>query len=267
MAKRFTATEIWSEDWFLDMPNEYKLFWYYMLSNCNHAGLFKVNLRSFCGQLEVKVGSKEALNLFNAGKQRIREVTPSIWLIEDFFVYQYGAALNTNNRVHASIVKEYDKHGIKLTSIRGLIDLKDRVKDKDKDIIVNKVSSRDTGIVVEMARIFKEINPVYQISKDHYPHCLQIAYRIAEMKKWKKEEVLNGKMDETLKSWKKIAEFISTDEWLSTRGLIDLNTTKEWDRLIQKMNLAKNPIKPKEPNSSPIKKESDVDFDKYKTKK
>ena len=26
MAKRFSATEIWDEDWFLDMPNEYKLF-------------------------------------------------------------------------------------------------------------------------------------------------------------------------------------------------------------------------------------------------
>ena len=43
MAKRFTSTEIWNEDWFLDMPAEYKLFWYYMLCECDHAGLFKVN--------------------------------------------------------------------------------------------------------------------------------------------------------------------------------------------------------------------------------
>lgn len=133
MAKRFTATEIWNEDWFLEMPTEYKLFWYYMLSNCDHAGLYKVNLRSFCGLNEVKVSSTIALKFFNAGKQRIREISESLWLIEDFFVYQYGTTFNWNNRVHESIGELYKRHKIELTSIRGLIDLKDRVKDKDKD--------------------------------------------------------------------------------------------------------------------------------------
>jgi len=133
MAKRFTATEIWNEDWFLDMPMEYKLFWYYMLSTCNHAGLFKVNLRSFCGLIGVNLTSTIALELFNNGKQRIRVINNSLWLIEDFFVYQYGSTLNPNNRVHGSIVKEYSKHNIELTSIRGLKDLKEGVKDKDKD--------------------------------------------------------------------------------------------------------------------------------------
>lgn len=156
MAKRFTATEIWNEDWFLDMPNEYKLFWYYMLSNSNHAGLFKVNLRSFCGQIEVKVGSKEILSYFNAGKQRIRVINDSLWLIEDFFVYQYGPTLNPKNRVHESIVKEYLKHGINLTSIRGLKDLKDGVKDKDKDKDI--VFSLNTNTVKEFNTMPKPEN-------------------------------------------------------------------------------------------------------------
>jgi hypothetical protein len=138
MAKRFTATEIWSEDWFLDMPMEYKLFWYYMLSTCNHAGFFKVNLRSFCGLNGVNLTSSKVLEYFNAGKQRIRVINNSLWLIDDFFVYQYGSTLNPNNRVHNSIVKEYLKHGVDLTSIRGLKDLKDGVKDKDKDILSSK---------------------------------------------------------------------------------------------------------------------------------
>lgn len=133
MAKRFTATEIWNEDWFLDMPMEYKLFWYYMLSTCNHAGFFKVNLRSFCGLIGVNLTSTIALEYFNAGKQRIRIINNSLWLIDDFFVYQYGATLNKGNRVHASIVKEYLRHGVNLTSIRGLVEVKEGVKDKDKD--------------------------------------------------------------------------------------------------------------------------------------
>lgn len=133
MAKRFTATEIWDEDWFLSMPNEYKLFWYYMLSTCNHSGIFKVNLRSFCSLNEVNLTSTIALEHFNSGKQRIRVISESIWFVEDFFVYQYGATFNWNNRVHESIGEIYKRQKIELTSIRGLLDLKDRVKDKDKD--------------------------------------------------------------------------------------------------------------------------------------
>jgi len=134
MAKRFASTEIWDEDWFLNMPIAYKLFWYYMLCNCDHAGLFKVNLRSFCGLNEVSVTSTMALELFNAGKQRLRVISTSIWLIEDFFVFQYGTTFNPNNKVHESIENLYKRHGIEMTSIRGLRDLKERVKDKDKEI-------------------------------------------------------------------------------------------------------------------------------------
>gem|GEM_PF-3587831 len=128
MAKRFTATEIWSEDWFLEMPMEYKLSWYYMLAKCDHAGIFKVNFRSFSGQLGVNLTSKIALNHFNGDKQRVRVISDSVWYVEDFFVYQYGAVFNPNNRLHDSIGKIYEKHGIKLTSIRGLKEVKDGVK-------------------------------------------------------------------------------------------------------------------------------------------
>lgn len=129
MSKRFCETEIWKEDWFLVMPYEYKLFWHYMLANCDHAGVFRVNLMAFCGLVEVKVTSKSALNYFNGGKQRIRIISESVWFIEDFFVFQYGHILNMNNRVHESIQKAYIKHNIQLGSLRGL---KEIIQKKDK---------------------------------------------------------------------------------------------------------------------------------------
>lgn len=132
MAKRFVATEIWDEDWFLDMPLEYKLFWFYLLSACNHAGLFRVNIKKFCGINEVKISADKALSLFNNGKERIRIVSESLWLVEDFFVFQYGTTFNPNSSVHFSIEKAYNQANIKMTSIRGLTDLKERDKDKDK---------------------------------------------------------------------------------------------------------------------------------------
>lgn len=162
MAKRFTATEIWNEDWFLEMPIEYKLFWYYMLSTCNHAGFYKVNLRSFCGLNGVNLTSNNVLEYFNAGKQRIRVINNSLWLIDDFFVYQYGSTLNPNNRVHASIVKEYLKYGIELTSIRGLKDLKDGVKDKDKDKDIDNTGS------INNLWFLKFYHSSYEIYKSSY---------------------------------------------------------------------------------------------------
>jgi hypothetical protein len=152
MAKRFTATEIWGEDWFLEMPKDYKLFWYYMLAECDHAGLFKVNVRSFCALNEANLTPKEAIDYFNNGKDRIRVISSSLWLIEDFFVFQYGPTFNVKNRVHESISELYKKHNIEIFSIRGLIDLKDgdkdKDKDKDKDIVKHKGEKNGTNSFV-----------------------------------------------------------------------------------------------------------------------
>lgn len=133
MAKRFFGTEVWDEDWFLEMPEEYRLLWFYILAKCDHAGLFRVNLTSFNLRNKKKVLPFTALKYFNSDKERIRIISEKLWFIEDFFVFQYGETFNKNNKVHESIEKIYNQANIKLTSIRGLKDLKDRVKDKDKD--------------------------------------------------------------------------------------------------------------------------------------
>lgn len=133
MPKRFFATELWAEDWFLEMPAEYKLFWFYILSECDHAGLFRVNVKKFKIITGKNIGVETAIHWFNMGKERIRRVSEKLWLIEDFFNFQYGSTMNLNSKVHESVQKAYNQANINLTSIRGLKDLKDRVKDKDID--------------------------------------------------------------------------------------------------------------------------------------
>jgi hypothetical protein len=96
-------------------------------------------------------------------------------------------------------------------------------------------------LVVEMARLFTDAVPEYFFDRDtDYSACLEIAYNIAKMKKWSKAEVLNGKMNETLESWKVIIAFVKEDKWLNTRSLSDLSTPKEWQRLVLKMKNPKN---------------------------
>lgn len=138
MAKRFIGTDIWGQDWFLDMPNDYKLFWNYIICECDHAGLYKVNAKTFGRMIESKVNPDTALTFFNHEKVRVRVITPSLWFIEDFITFQYGVQLNSANRVHNSILKLLGQVGVKLGSIRGQVGVTEgatrvRVKDKDKD--------------------------------------------------------------------------------------------------------------------------------------
>jgi len=146
MAKRFTDTELWKQDWFLDMPSEYKLFYFYVKDNCDHAGIFKVNVRTFCRLNEVKVDSNTALEYFNVDKERIILISDSKWLLVDFFVYQYGATMNLGNRVHNSVNELLILNNIDLGSIRGLLELKQGVKDKDKDKDKEKDKDKDNSL-------------------------------------------------------------------------------------------------------------------------
>ena len=120
MPKRFTSTEIWDEDWFLDMPNEYKLFWFYIKDQCDQAGFFKINTRAFSQINNVKIDIETAIEWFNKGKKRIRKVNGSIWLLEDFFKFQYGYKFNPENKVHCGIEKIYKGNGIEINSLKGI---------------------------------------------------------------------------------------------------------------------------------------------------
>lgn len=126
MAKRFTETEIWEEDWFLDMPNEYRLFWYYMLSKCDHAGVFKPNINRFNNSGTKKINREKAFDFFNQGKERIRVTAKKNWWIIDFFSFQYGSIFNFNNKLHISIYKVYNQEDINLRTNRGLKEVKTR---------------------------------------------------------------------------------------------------------------------------------------------
>lgn len=144
MAKRFIGTDIWNQDWFLDMPNEYKLFWNYILCECDHAGLFKVNVRMFNSLVGCNISTDRSLEYFNSDKDRVRVIKPTLWYIEDFISFQYGVQLNSANRVHKSIINLLELNEVNLGSIRGLKDLKEGVKDKDKDKdIIDSITNKE----------------------------------------------------------------------------------------------------------------------------
>jgi len=123
MAKRFTDTLVWDDDWFYELSPEYKLFWFYIKDDCDHAGIWKPKTKAFAKLTDINIDLDKALSYFNEGKQRIRKLSNGYWFIEDFFCFQYvkkSRLINLNSKVHKSIYDLYESMGISLSSVNGI---------------------------------------------------------------------------------------------------------------------------------------------------
>ena len=109
MAKRFTDNEKWKKRFFKALPMEYKLLWVYILDDCNHAGVWDVDLEV----AELRIGhfnfnKDEVIDIFSEHIVVIKEYK---WFIPDFIVFQYGK-LNPTSRVHQSVIQILEKYNI-----------------------------------------------------------------------------------------------------------------------------------------------------------
>jgi hypothetical protein len=145
MAKRFTDTNKWNKPFIRGLQAPYKLLWLYILDECDHAGIWQVDIEVARIKIGLEFTPMEALKYFDNNILPISNGEK--WFIKDFIEFQYGE-LNESNRAHASVIKIL-KHNkidhIKLIQMEGAykghtsplqgatyMD-KDKDKDKDKD--------------------------------------------------------------------------------------------------------------------------------------
>lgn len=147
MAKRFTEVEKWKDPWFSNLTNDEKIIWLYLLDDCNHAGIWKVNLRRLNFECYTNVSLDDLRNLLG---DRIVELSDEKWFIPKFVTFQYSN-LNSKSKPILSVVDLLSKEGLieedsnsnKTLSIpftnsmntlnKELDKSKDTTKDKDKD--------------------------------------------------------------------------------------------------------------------------------------
>jgi uncharacterized protein YdaU (DUF1376 family) len=121
-----------------------------------------------------------------------------------------------------------------------LLEIINLLKEKE-ETIADENQSFFLMLILKMIDVFLKHNPEYFFHKEtDYSACLQIAYNIAQMKKWSRHDVVNGKTGECVKAWETIVEFIKKDNWYSSRSLSDIATVKEWQRLVQTMKKERN---------------------------
>lgn len=109
MAKRFTDTEKWKDEWFLELEPLMKILWLYMLDTCDHAGVWKVNFKLASYSIGTALDRQSALNALG---DRIHVISLDKWHIPKFITYQQKGFLNPSNKSHKGILNLLDYHKI-----------------------------------------------------------------------------------------------------------------------------------------------------------
>lgn len=155
MAKRFTDTDKWNDDWYVSLNNDYRIIWQWLLDNCDHAGICKPSIGMINMLCKTNISEDDLLKKMDG---RILKCD-GFWFIPKFLKFQYKT-LNVNKPAILSVIKLLkDKGLLKITNelfgndfliieqslnndhtmIKESLDnhsvmIKDKDKDKDKDI-------------------------------------------------------------------------------------------------------------------------------------
>jgi hypothetical protein len=127
--KRLTDLDKWKKPFFRKLPYEYKLFWLYLLDDCDHCGIWHVDLEIAEIKLGFKLSLKKAQGLF---EERVVEFDNGTkWFVPDFVQFQYGV-LDDRNKMSKAVLPVLEKYNLMghISPINGGI-----VKVKVRDIV------------------------------------------------------------------------------------------------------------------------------------
>lgn len=153
MAKRFTDTSKWKDSWYQDLPTKYKLFWVYLLDECDASGVWKPNIRLASFQIGEPFEESELKRIFSG---RITMTEAGYWFIKKFIEFQYGE-LSANCKPHQSVINLLKIHNIKEYT-KGIQTLKEKEKDKEED----QEKEKDKYIMVGKEKIF-DVLPILEL--------------------------------------------------------------------------------------------------------
>ena len=133
MAKRFIDTDLFRKPFMRGLEAPYKALWIYLLCECDHAGVWTVELDVAHLRMGMKLDPDKAIEKMGGAVVPIDGGAK--WFLPDFVAFQYGT-LNPANRVHESVLAILSKYGIDpndLSQNKPLTSPLQGAKDKDKD--------------------------------------------------------------------------------------------------------------------------------------
>jgi hypothetical protein len=137
MAKRMTDTAKWKKEFIRGLSAKHKLLWFYILDDCDHAGVWEVDFEVASLRIGETIVPSEALEALS---EQVAIIGKNRWWIRDFISFQYGN-LTPKNKMYAPVMAVLNKYGIDPNMPDSIphkppidgVKVKDKVKDKDKE--------------------------------------------------------------------------------------------------------------------------------------
>lgn len=236
MAKRFIDTDVFKKQFVRDLKPAYKLLWFYITTDCNHAGIWECDFNVAQMRTGQKIDSKTAIKLF---KDKIVELDGgSKWFIPSFIEFQYGQ-LSEKNRAHInviSILKKFDLidennllkplHKDLTSPLQGA---KEKDKDKEKEKVTEQEPEKEKGgtgerfLVPQMQQVFKKHITTYlpDQNRDFEP-LYSIATFLCQQAKARGMPEEN--IDQVLDVWEHVSASIAKDQFYSQKSLKTIST-------------------------------------------
>ena len=149
MAKRFIDTKIWDKAWFRKLTPKNKLIWIYLLTRCDHAGIWDADWEAaefFIGEW---VGYDELPLEITTKMKHIKGEDQ--YFIPSFVEFQYGE-LRENSKPHMSVIKRLTEKKLLKGLERVRVTLKAKAKDKDK---VKDKEKREKEFIEKCKKVYK----------------------------------------------------------------------------------------------------------------
>lgn len=119
MTLRYTDSNKFRDKWYMSLTPIQKCIWEYLVSECDHAGIYEVNLRLMSAQIGSEI-KEEDIDFF-VKQRKVFWITKDKLFIPNFVLFQQRikslTELNIKNRCHKSIIDELEKH-----DVRSLLD-------------------------------------------------------------------------------------------------------------------------------------------------
>ena len=155
MAKRFTDTDKWKKPFIRGLQGAYKLLWFYICDDCDHAGIWQVDIEVAQLRIGEKVTAEKAAQ--NFGEKIIFLDGGSKWFIPSFIDFQYPSGLNPDNKAHGGIIKILSKYDLLDNDFKVLTSPLQGAKEMDmvKDMVMEKVKDKEKP-KKNVSKLFRE---------------------------------------------------------------------------------------------------------------
>lgn len=172
MSKRFTDTEKWKKPFIRNLSAPYKLLWLYICDDCDHSGIWQVDIDVAKIRIGEDINEQDAIKFFD--DKIIKIDNGNKWFIPSFIDFQYPSGLNPDNKAHGGIIKMLIKYNLIDDQLKPL----SSPLQGDKVMVMDKVMDKDkVKEEIELPFFSKEFEELWESWKDYKKKEFKFTYK------------------------------------------------------------------------------------------